>query len=381
MKDLVIKPIRLSHSQKQAFLSCPRKWELRYNEKYTLRTTSDKKAMLLGSAFHYGIAEALRTLFSDGEFFIQDALDAVTEWYDKELVPNKMRYVPNGGYELDTFYYKMMLEVKDEASKLLRFYLPKLELGTTWVPASENSLFPDGSITTPLVEYPFEIPLPSIDTDINYGNVTFSGIIDAVMRNVHTGELFIFDWKMRAQFGYDPIAMLDDQLFIYAALLDKLGVKVDGVCMFQLRSKLPSPASISKAGTPNLGGENGFDTTKEHWIATLPMNVNAEQWLPKVAGKFKPISNWIHPVTMVVNQDVLNLTMLNLIATARMMLDAIARDSFAATLNTNVCKQCDFWRLCSGLQYGGNATTILEQYYEQKEITPDEEISSTDDGF
>lgn len=356
---------RISHSQKQSFLKCPRQWELRYHETLNLRSVSDKKPMLLGSAVHAILAKALGYLYTDGEFLIHQALLGADEWYEKELKPNKMRYVQGGGYERDYTYYRMMDDIRDEAKVIARYYLPRMELGTRFVPVGSHELFGTDKPDVPVIEYPFEVPLSEMDSE---GGMVFSGIIDAVMRDKTTNELVIFDFKIRGTFGYDQIAMLDDQLYIYAALLSRIGVRVDAVCMYQLRSKLPAIASISeKTGTPNLGGKFGFDTTVERWLETIPANIDPKIWLPRLAGKFKELDAFVHPVFANVNSDANTMTYLNLIATARMMMDAKKRDTFAATLNSNVCKQCDFWRLCSGLQFGGDASIIIEQHYERKE--------------
>lgn len=363
---LELKPIRISHSQKRSFLKCPRQWELRYTQGLSPKSVSDKKPMLLGSAVHAGIAAALTHVYEKGILGIGEALKACSLWIITNTTENKMRWIAEGGYEIDNEYYRMMREVEEEAHKLLRFYLPRMELGTRYVPIGTHELMMDTEgKDEPCVELKFEYPLTEVGD--KWGKVDFSGYIDAVMKDITTGEIVIFDFKVRGMFGYDQIAALDDQLFIYAALLERVGVKIDKICMYQIRSKLPSPASISKvSGLPNLGGENGFDTTRDYWLETLPANVKPDQWLPKVEHKFKSLSDWIRPIYMPVTTDANNLTVLNLVATARMMLEAIEQDSFPAVLDSNVCKQCDFWKLCSALQYGGNPAAIIEQSYDRK---------------
>ncbi len=383
MSELQIR--RISHSQKQSFLKCPRQWELRYNEGLSQRSFSDKRPMLLGSAVHAGIARALEILYRDGEFMVRDAYSAVDEWYAKEVKPNKTHFVVGGGFERDHLYYRMMDEIKADAKKLLGYYLKRMELGTRFVPMGTAELFAGSNLgytDTPsgaCIEMNFQYDMTDAEI-VEVGGMRFSGIIDAIMLDKTTNEIVIMDFKVRGTFGYDQIAMLDDQLYIYAALLSRVGVRVDKVCMFQIRSKLPADASISeKSGTPNLGGKNGFDTTVERWLETIPANIDSKIWLPRLEGKFKNLDAFVHPVYADVNSNANTMTYLNLLATARMMLDAIRRDTYAATLSSNVCKQCDFWRLCSGLQFGGDASIIIEQHYERKEGYS-EEHDNTDGG-
>lgn len=374
MDELSLKPIRISSSQKRKFLQCPRAWELKYNYGLTKKSISDKYYMLLGSAVHYGLAYALTKLYHDGEFFITEAENSVHTWYGNELAPHKMAWV-DGVLEEDTEYYSMMLDVLEESKKLLRFYLKRLDLGTKYDVAGEHQIIEGGDRNKPVVEWGFELPLPSLDTDEKkYPEVKFSGYIDAILIDKVTGELVIVDWKIVGQLTFDKVAMLDDQLFIYAALLSKIGVNVGRLCLYQLRSKLPAYPSISEvSGLPNTGGTRGFDTTEDFWKEHLPANIKAEQWLPKLKGKFKTLAEWIRPVYMVVNSDANNLTLLNLIATARMMLDAIQRDSFPAILDKHVCKTCEFLDICSGLQYGGDPSMIIQQKYDKSD-KPDERI-------
>lgn len=367
---------RVSHSQKQAFLKCPRAWELKYSEGLSPKSVSDKKPMLLGSAFHAGIAAALTELYANGEFYLTTAVEAAKKWVHENTLVDKTRYVEGGGYEIDHGYYRMMQDVADEASKLLRFYLKRMELGTRYQVVGKAELFNPhhddigheiGLYSGPCVEMEFTVAIPNTD-------VQFHGYIDAILRDTTTNELVIFDWKVRGMFAYDVIAGLDDQLFIYATLLMSMGVQIDKVCMFQIKSNLPDDARIGVNGLPLTGGDRGVNTTRDRWIETLPANVNAEQWLPKMEGKFKSLSEWIHPVFMPFNRDAANLTMLNLRATINLLKYSIEQDTFPATLNTNVCKQCDFYKLCSGLQYGGDASVIISQLYDRKDTMNEIEI-------
>jgi hypothetical protein len=372
---LELESLRISHSQKQLFLKCPRAWELRYAEGLSPKNVSDKKPMLLGSAFHAGIAAGLTEMYKDGEFMLHQATTAAIRWVHDNTVPDKTRYVEGGGFERDHSYYRMMDEIKEEASKLLRFYLKRMELGTRYrvmgtheLIGTANELFDlSGEEDKACVELEFKIAIPHTD-------VQFSGYIDAIMMDTETNEIVIFDWKVRGMFAYDQLAGLDDQLFIYATLLSTVGVRVDKVCMFQIKSSLPDDARIGVNGLPLTGGDRGVNTTRDRWIETLPANVNPDQWLPKMEGKFKPLSEWVHPVFMPYTSDVGNLTMLNLQATIKHMQFAISNDSYPATLNQSVCKQCDFWRLCSGMQFGGDPSLIIQHSYDRKDTMNELEI-------
>lgn len=361
--------LRLSHSQKTTYLRCARSWEFKYLNKLSSTYVNDKKPMLLGSAFHAGIASALKDMYTRGlpAIDVKKGVAAVRTWVLENTVADKTRYY-NGLLQADTQYYTMMQEVGNEAIELIRYYLPRMEFGSKWVVMGSAELF-NGSMLAygdtsdkPLVESEFECAIPEAGA-----GVAFRGYIDAILKNVETGEIVIFDWKVRGMFPYDSLIGLDDQLYLYAAMLGNMGVRVDGVCQYQIRSKLPAVASISdKSKQPNTGGERGFDTTKEQWLDTCPHNVyNREAIADKfeAQGKFKPLTDFLRPVHMVINSDALRLSYLNLVSTAETMLFSIDRDTYPAVFNTSMCKGCEFADICRALQYGGNPQVVINQHY------------------
>lgn len=387
-----VQHLRLSWSSLQSFLSCQRKYDLAYNEKLQRKPSAAHRNMLLGSAFHAGLEAALLCVFEGDyhqmvwteEWLLERAFAGAEAYMEENVVRGKVvRDTLNGVYVEDYDYYAMVREVAQLVRIMLRFHIPMLKLGQRYTVPTVSDVVSGqpptfrtqpGQEPVPAIEWHFEFPIDD--------NTILSGYIDTILWDNEEQDYVLVDWKTRGNFPYDNMALIDGQLHLYAGVVNTLaehltGVKpISRVMMFQMRTKLPSPASISKrTNLPNMDAKS-YDTTWDYWVATLPKGLQKEagRWEAHMRPKLKHDSDYQRPVSGIVT-DISTQMALDNVKAAILSIRA-ALDSgmpLPAILSSNGCKWCDFAPLCTNvLRYGGDAASILEDLYERKEVVADE---------
>lgn len=346
-----------SWSRMQAFLSCPRKYELSYIENLERIPGIENRNRMLGSAFHAGIAMYLHLYDPDQprpDTIMSFAIAAALTWIGENTERNAQYYdYEAGAYRKDLAYYDMIVELDRLVVKLLNYHIPLIGIGTKYRVAREIELnFEDRPLgadpSNLMVEFEFE-------------HNGYRGFVDAVLVDIETGQFVAVDWKTRATFPFDAMASIDGQLPFYAALLNDMGANITKTIMWQFKTAVPKPATINKNGQPSIAAQA---TTWEYWCETLPPPIDPDRWEEKIRHKLKTGEYFQNPVEAEVTKFSSNMALQSAHDTV-MIID----DRFPARLSSYGCKGCDFWRLCSApLKYGGDATDLIKQEYRQKEL-------------
>ncbi len=364
-----------SWSKLQTYLTCPRKYELRYVENLEKIPGAERRPMILGTAFHAGIAEFLDAEWSS-EYACSGAIDravaAALVSLNEQTVADKTYWdYEQSAYLTDNAYYEMINDLHHLLPKLLMYHLPLIGIGTRYVVATVGNLFPaviNGH--KPMIEY-------EIDT------LSWKGYVDAVLIDMETGQQVAVDWKVRSSFPFDAMASIDGQLPFYAAVLNEMGANISQTIMWQFKNSVPKPARINKNGQPSIAAQ---DTTWEYWVETLPaplqkfvkpgdtdrfggfMREIAETLKPKL----KTAQDFQHPVIAEVTDFSSAILMGSVHSTVRALQHQIQdvhdySGLYPAILSSYGCKGCEFWKLCSApLKYGGDAADIVEHEYQKR---------------
>lgn len=360
------KGLTVSWSKMQTFLKCQRQYELSYVEGLDAKPKADDRPKLLGSAIHAAIQAAIQYVFQtvtpDEKELTRLAVQAARNYIRDNTVANATVYnYERGQHEVNSAYYDMMNELLIVAPVLAEYHVPRIGIGKRFRPVSRGELV-KGAGDTCAVEWTINHKLKTH---------TITGIVDTVLWDEEAGDYVIVDWKVRDSFPHDTMALLDGQLHLYAAILNAQGAKIGRVCMFQLKSKTPSPASISvRTSLPNTGAAS-YDTTWEYWVKTLPAGINPEEYREQMLPKLKQDSDFIRPVFNGVTATSSSLALDNALQTITAMVQAnkqLAKgEGLPAVLSSTQCRFCPFWRLCAGaLRYGGDVTEVVETEYIKK---------------
>jgi hypothetical protein len=107
-----------------------------------------------------------------------------------------------------------------------------------------------------MIEFEFELPM-------DIPNVMFRGKVDAVLENIVTGHIEIFDWKTTSSFKAEDKIVFDQQIPLYQYAISLLTkVPVTATNYYQVMSDTPNEPKITKSGKMNL---SACRTTWELW--------------------------------------------------------------------------------------------------------------------
>ncbi len=299
--EVVPSLLKLSSSSISTFNKCARLfWFDKFSNMGERSFTSD--AIERGSLFHAGIAAALRQRNPKQNLVVATA--AVDELYS------------SGTGSVDE---------RDEAVEMLRYYLDDLGINTRNFAYKLNGV--------PMVEWEFEV---SFDTFILRGSV------DAVIKDTN-GKIYLVDWKTRRTFYTDDVVEMDKQLYIYAAIVQAEGVKLDGAMQIQLNAP-PQPLKFKVDSDINLASSINERTPKltqalfEHSVAHMSPTEKMSAML-KVGAKIVPDSDFkrISAINLNRVEPIFN----SILHTAERI--AAERD-FLPVYDSWTCKNCQ-WRL------------------------------------
>lgn len=367
--------MNISWSLIQTFLSCQRKYELTYLEGLSKDSPTDYN-LILGSAFHAGVEAAIRlvdwvtvryngTYEDANEQAVAIACEAARTYINENVKPQMVYNKVADAYEPDIEYNKMVTEVYAIVPRLLAYHIPLMQLGKRFMPVTKGLVLGSNDFdesTELALEWRLEYRSP-LKT-----NLIVTGFVDAILYDYEQECLVIVDWKTRGAFPNDNLALVDGQVHLYAAVLNAMGATINRVAMWQFSTKLPSPASISKRdGLPNMGAAS-YDTTWEHWLATLPPNINGWKYEAEMRPKMKQPEDFQRVVWGEVTDVSQRMMWNNIYATYDAIEHAKTSEyGFPAALGSNACKFCDFLPLCAnGLRYGGDVKSLIDQLYKRK---------------
>lgn len=361
-----------SHSRMQSAATCMRQYELRYVEGLEKKQSVEHKSRIFGSAIHAAFEYALLNLFNnDAEFMsievVQGAKIAALEYIKEHTDMNAMRYDwETGENKPDLEYYQMINDMRDDVRAMVDYYLPRMELGTRFEPVSRGEVL--GVLEQPYTETNGAAAIEWEFNEVIDGH-TFTGRVDAVLWDNVNCEYVLFDWKTRAAMPFDTFALLDGQLHLYAAMLNRMGANITRVCMAQMKKKLPSKTELStKDGMP-LTGRASYDTTWEAWVSSAPANIDTTKYKPLLEGKLKTHQpDFYNPVFGLVTPVSCETALKNAVSMVKHIEATSATGNFPAALNYETCSRCEFFRMCAGaFRYGGNVDEIVARDFNRKE--------------
>lgn len=356
---------KFSFSRLSSGSHCLRQYELRYIEGLEKKPGIENEGRILGSAIHAGFDAALVYMFRHFRDGSWDVEAWGVDWVNIALKAARDYVLSQGvGLPLNTppEFFDMLDGVSREAVDFLRYYLPRIGLGHRYVPVSVQEVLPQYlEAHVPFVEYSFELPL--VDDDILVGRV------DAVLRDLTTGELILVDWKSRIAFPKDYLAAIDDQLHLYAAVINAQGGSISQVGMIQMKRNLPKGAEFStKDGLP-LTGRASYNATWDSFVQSLPAGIDAEYYREKLAGKLKQHEpDFYHPVFNFVTKLSSHLVLDNIRAQIAVITMGVETYNFPARMSYTACQFCEFQQLCANaFRYGGDPADIIALYFQKRD--------------
>ncbi len=254
-------------SERRSFRSCRQRWDWVYNE--DLHTSESIRALEFGQAYHHAM-----------EKFYDPAT-----WHLDKRVLAEHAIAEFKRFTLDTFE-KFRRQARTDPA-LIEDFNDRLISGEAMLRHYFDSVAPITDTFEPIeVEIAFEVPL--LDPDGNYllckcdrcqeryaatqaDNwdpsieelqawpglpVTIGGRLDALIRDLETGELGVLDWKTAANLMPDQdldFLDLDDQISTYLLAMHKLGVAARFFVYHEQRKASPVPPE-PYAGTRTIKG-------------------------------------------------------------------------------------------------------------------------------
>jgi CRISPR/Cas system-associated exonuclease Cas4 (RecB family) len=225
----------------------------------------------------------------------------------------------------------------------------------------------------PAIEYEFFSPFDNGDAYRYFG--AFHGLIDLIVRNRSTGEVFIVDYKTTKTIKSSEAEDVRIQLGLYQYAIQRMGIRIDGTITVQIHSKPLSVPKLLKAG----GMSRAYIlTTWENYAAHLEragLNPDdyAEEMIPKLAtAKFFELTIvhrneaelkalWYEVLLPVMHEisDLLNY-----------------KKSFRRHLNSFLCPSCSMKEICLGELRGQDMSWTLQNHFKQRSATVEAESIS-----
>ena len=289
-------PVHFSHIND--FLTCPKRYELRYI-KGLGKSATPSPSLVFGSAFHAGAQAYL---------------------LGKDYVATVRDYLATSGLEQADQMEGLTLAVK-----MLEMYLPQV-LGDTWKVIATELLVKS-----------------------SLRGIELEGTVDAIIEV--EGNLILIDWKTRKVLPDIDLSALDIQLPLYAHSLLQMGYKVTEMWQVNMRKKLPAYARINQNGLPSVATQ---DTTREVWLRTLPKGIDGEKFINANNIVFKTDADYLqvtkHNFTRAKQKWVLE----QLKGAVRLM----KVKAYPAFPTTHRCQFCQFQTYCQTESTGGDVSLL-----------------------
>lgn len=336
----------ISISQIQTFNQCPYKWHLTYQRNLS-RIEAEVSPASLGTLFHIGMAAVCRAFYTSKLIINAELIDegqrAIGAWVAENQPP--LQAIEIDGYEMpqENSWFQMMTDAMLLVDRTVRHFDFE-ENRRRFVVADHEG--------TPLVEYKFvwKNAIEPLD---------FIGVVDAVFKDLHTGEYFLVDWKTKAQFNDFDDEHLNAQLALYQhALWQVLDIPVTRAVLYQIKSRPPQLPRMLKNGT--MSRDKGQNTDWLMYYQALldsgldPMEY-IEEMKPSLDAKefFRPLHTFRVPATLhhIWNNFVNQVTLLN------------EAQVFPQALSSYTCRGCTFRQWCSAKIDGLPTDDLIGEAY------------------
>ena len=375
--------MRLSWSAIKDFMHCHRKYQLGYIEGLVKPDSSDSTTKVIGSHVHAAWEHAMLGVAHDGfvrmSNIIEDGLYGLRNYRAHTLDNNKViwdyetqQFVP------DTGYFTMMEVAFETARAVIEYQMPRFDWNR-YRPATLEDLFGEAAtdvlglspglktVTDPLIEWKFEIPLFGItpekpDADNEHVLV---GVIDAVVWDNKQNEFVFLDWKTRRTMPDEQLVALDGQLPLYASIINYLAGKllIRRVVMYQFSSNTPNGAKLTQRGEVSKAIPG---STWDVWSSSVrSLGFNPEQYREEMEPKCQPETHYTLPVSVAINEQVVERMIIHLQEVIIAMQAAYANDNFPGILSLDQggCAYCWFKNICHVYQGGGDPQLVIDREY------------------
>lgn len=299
-----------SWSSVTTFAACPKKYHWRYGMRLTT-PSSTTQGMAVGILVHTGIAAAIR-----GENPLEAVKQRATEGVATET-PETLGLWTTAEYD---------------AKQILKYQLPKLRLERFEAVMVEERLFA-------------EVIIKDIPERVEV-------IVDALLRNTETGELWLVDWKVRRTLPEGHAVEIDGQLPLYTYFVSQLfPTEIIRVFQVNMLNEPPKPAVLTTKNYPSKAVQAstwevwssslkslGFDPEifREEMSGKLRTEEDYTRWIEVPSGdlqeRFRVFSEWI-----------------------RLINGATKSNLFPGVFSGGICGTCPYMKLCRAEVEGANA--------------------------
>ena len=330
----------VSYTQISTFQSCPKKWQYGYINKIQ-KTGFERGPRDVGQLVHIGINTALYYLWEaetqaplveqDDVIAFQEAQKAMASWIKVNSgSPTITLDINDEIVTLADPGDSELIEMYDNACQVLSKILIYLDIRSKYQIVSYKG--------KPLLEYELE---ERIGDDYP---VYLRGILDAVLQDRRTGEVSVYDWKIRRSFPNQDSEDMNPQLAIYQYMLQK---HTNGAICSHIGVIMNVKSAPPKSPKFNQNGQLNKNYAKFEWVRAIQVYRNAQ-----VQAKFwETTQEWA-----------------DTLALAYIALDIQDDTGYNAHRALGwQCGHCDFRALCHAYLYGQDENFIMDEMYQEKE--------------
>ena len=379
--------LSLSWSGMNAFMSCPRKYQLGYIEGLVRPDSGHSLTPVTGSHVHAGWEAALRSRFEHPQAalgsLVRDALFGIRNYRIENLDASRQIYsYEENKFVPDEAYFSMMDRAFDDAREIIEYQVPRFDW-ERYQPVSLEDLFGDRAaeilehstslhrVDQPLVEWAFALPARFEDGS----TATVNGVIDAVVFDRQQVEYIMIDWKTRRSMPDPVLVALDGQLQLYGAVINAFAGEslIRRGVMYQIAMSVPKQAKTTQKNVPSMAIPG---STWEVWSNSVKMlGFDPEDYREDMLPKMQPPEHYTNPVEIALNLDVDRRTFENLAEAVSLITSATEAETFPGILSSTGCQFCPFKKICHAYQGGGDADTIIQkEFIVKSKILRQEEI-------
>lgn len=341
----------ISVSQVSTFQACSKKWQLQYVEGLEPKE-QDTAPTTLGTMFHLGMATALKAFFygATAEEALQSATEAIADW----AVDNEPAAKTVNVFDMDTNtfnaqsdeqFYTTWALMCVTATELVRRTWDNYDIDQRYSVVAYNG--------EPMVEWRLEH---------RFANMTFVGLVDAVLFNKHTGLTEVIDWKTRKNFTETLDEDLNMQTALYQYILYKeYDVEVAVSTIIQVKSELPRSPKLNKDGS--MSRQLITSDWATYRQALYAVGLNEDDYLDMIP-KLNSVE-FFKETSVVRNSATLYTFWINFLLHVKRLVAAEASNDFPAAYGY-ACKFCQFRRLCEGELHGYDLESIIDTEYSRR---------------
>lgn len=362
----------MSVSQIGTFNDCKYKWKLMYKDGIRVKSYGLSSATL-GSAFHEGMAGALRQLYltqqtkhkPHNSALIIAGKAAIMRW-SEENKPERAPVVALEDNKVvlneDVDFEQSWTDMIEGAKVLVANAILELDLAENYrvVDVRFGGEDETAEVWEPLIEFEIRMSLAP--------DYEFVGVLDAVLYNRNTGMNEIFDWKTRKTFSEPEIEHLQMQLALYQYALNTVyNLDVPIAVLFQVKNEVPKHPQLNMNGT--MSRRKIVTTWEIYKTALIKAGLNPSDYEDEMIPKLADVE-FYRPIIIVRSHDTLLKIWKNFLSHFRTITDSVEYPKAYGY----ACKSCPFAALCNAELYDFDTNDLFETRYEYREERVEEQI-------